>query len=287
MHSDDFHFDLLFDEHAHRPPYLPEPIRQRYGGDWHPLAHQARPYTFINFVTSRDGRVSFAEPGHVGGSDVADFCAADIWLMGLLRAGADAVMMGDGTLRAEPHHLWTSEHIFPAAAEDFAAMRRALGLRPLPLHVFLSLDGEIAPDAAVFHDPRFQIVIATTSHGAPRAAALLRRRAASVQILDLGETSVDLPRLMRLLHTAHSVRSLLCEGGPRVYASMLKAGLVDEEFLTLSPVMIGSEPGKLRPSLVEGVAFAPGTSPRAELISLRRVKDHLFLRSRWTYRHER
>jgi len=86
---------------------------------------------------------------------------------------------------------------------------------------------------------------------------------------------------MAALRHDYGVRTLLCEGGPRVYGSLLGAGLVDDEFLTLSPGVIGSEPGKRRPGLVEGRAFTPQNAPRSALVSLRRAGDHLFLRSRY------
>jgi riboflavin biosynthesis pyrimidine reductase len=67
--------------------------------------------------------------------------------------------------------------------------------------------------------------------------------------------------------------------------ALLQAGLVDEEFLILSPLMVGEALGTPRPSLVEGSAFAPGRAPRSTLVSLRRAGNHLFLRSRWTDHH--
>ena len=51
--------------------------------------------------------MSFSEPGHLGGGDVSGFDERDQWLMGLLRSRADAVMIGDGTMSAEPEQLWT------------------------------------------------------------------------------------------------------------------------------------------------------------------------------------
>jgi 5-amino-6-(5-phosphoribosylamino)uracil reductase len=276
------HFEVLFDQ-ARLPSRLPLPFRQIYGGDWHPLTHPSRPYTFINFVASRDGRISFAEPGHLGGGEVGGFSKADAWLMGLLRAGADAVLVGDGTLRLEPNHIWTSPFIFPSEAEGFAALRQYLELKPLPLHVFLSLRGDLEAPAAVFQQANLHILVATTQWGKEKAETLLKEAKARVEVLKLGEESVDLHALMHLLLNRYQVKSLLCEGGPRVYGSLLKAGLVDEEFLTLSPLMIGSEAGKVRPSLVEGVAFQPGQAPQSKLVSLRREGEHLFLRSRWHY----
>ncbi|HMO59275.1 MAG TPA: dihydrofolate reductase family protein [Roseiflexaceae bacterium] len=278
-------FTLLFDDEAHLPTVLPEPFRQIYQGDWHPLTVADRPYTFVNFVTARDGRVSFAEPGHAGGGDISGFSAPDRWVMALLRAGADAILMGEGTLHSEPDHLWTSAFIFPDDAAAFAELRSYLGHRPQPLHVFLSLEGRLDPAAAVFAQPDIQVVIATTEAGRREAEARLRGCAARIDVLALGETGADLHQLTQILYRQYGIRSLLCEGGPRVYGAMLHAGLIDEEFVTLSPLIIGEHPGKPRPSLVEGAGFAPGQAPRSTLISLRRVQDHLFLRSRWSYHH--
>jgi hypothetical protein len=63
---------------------------------------------------------------------------------------------------------------------------------------------------------------------------------------------------------------------------MLVDGAVDDEFVTLSPVIVGgiATSGARRPSLVEGVGFEPGSSPEAQPISLRRAGDHLMVRSR-------
>jgi 5-amino-6-(5-phosphoribosylamino)uracil reductase len=277
------HFTVLFDEESPEQPHLPAAIREIYQGDWQPLSHPDRPYTFINFVTSRDGRISFAEPGHLSGADVSCFNQPDLWLMGMLRARCDAIMMGDGTLRSEPSHLWTCDFIFPAEREAFLAMRAHFGLAPLPLHVFLSLEGELVADAAVFQHPEMEVIIATTSRGKQEAERRLAGCPARISILDLGSDTVDLPRLMQLLYQQYQIHVLLCEGGPRVYGSMLKAGVLDDEFLTLSPIMLGEEPGKPRPSLVEGSGFAPGTAPTCTILSLRRVGSHLFMRSRWRY----
>ena len=91
-------FTLLFDE-TRPQPSLPEAICAFYAGDWHIPDPKERPYIYSNFVISRDGRVSFNEPGHLGGGEVSGFNPHDRWLMALLRARADAIIMGDNTLR--------------------------------------------------------------------------------------------------------------------------------------------------------------------------------------------
>ena len=144
-------FTLLLDEDAGPGDGLPAAFRRVYGGDWRlPPPAPARPYTYVNFVVSRDGRVSFDEPGQVGGGEVGLFNAHDRWLMALLRARCEAVLVGDNTLRLEPEHLWTPGYICPEDADAFAALRAAEGRRPVPLHVFLSLGGDLPAGAGVF-----------------------------------------------------------------------------------------------------------------------------------------
>ena len=274
-------FTLLFDDDSAPGISLPAPFREIYGGDWRLPPAGTGPYVYANFVVSRDGRVSFGETGHMGGGDVSGFNRHDQWLMALLRTRADAVLVGDNTLRLEPDHLWTAEYICPTDAAAFASLRREERRSPMPLHVFLSLDGRIPADAAALRTGDIRIVVATTKSGSRRASAALAGRA-DADVLSLGEGSVDLARMVGVLSDEYGVRSLLCEGGPRVYGAMLAARQVADEFLTLSPLVIGSRPeGPARPSLVEGVAFGPGDAPTSRLVSLRRAGDHLFLRSRY------
>ena len=277
-------FALLLDEDDGPGDGLPVAFRRVYGGDWRlPPPGAVRPYTYVNFVVSRDGRVSFDEPGHRGGGDISLFDAHDRWLMALLRARCDAVLVGDNTLRLEPEHLWTPEHIFPADAAAFAALRAAEGRRAVPLHVFLSLDGDLPAGAAVFADTQIPVLVATTARGVAPARAALRGRA-NATVRDLGAELVDPVALLATLRRDYGVRALLCEGGPRVYGALLHARQVDDEFLTLSPLVVGNRPpgnGPPRPGLVEGIAFAPGAAPVQRLLGVRRAGDHLFLRSRY------
>ena len=277
-------FEVLLDADAGPGDGLPAAFRRVYGGDWRlPPPGAARPHTYANFVVSRDGRVSFDEPGHRGGGAISLFSAHDRWLMGLLRARCDAVLVGDQTLRAEPEHLWTPEYAFPADAAAFAALRATEGRHATPLHAFLSLDGDLPAGAAILGRPEIPILVATTARGAAPARAALRGRA-NAEVLALGGEQVDPGALMAALRRDYGVRALLCEGGPRVYGALLGAGQIDDEFLTLSPLVVGNRPpgaGRPRPGLVEGVAFAPGAAPLQRLLGVRRAGDHLFLRSRY------
>ena len=82
---------------------LPEELTILYGGDLRFPEHDDRPYVIGNFVSTLDGVVSFEIPGKSGGGDISGFNEADRFIMGLLRASADAVIVGSGTLREVAH----------------------------------------------------------------------------------------------------------------------------------------------------------------------------------------
>ncbi len=273
-------FTVLFDDPDREglalPPeaaahYLPWPIPRRPG----------RPWVYVNFVASHDGRVSFNLPGASGGGEISDFNPNDQWLMGLLRARADAVMVGDNTLRQEPEHLWTPEFIYPREPA-FTELRRAEERSESPLQVIVTLSGQVPVDARIFQRPNLKVVVAGTDSGIAAARTLLAEHS-HISYLILGRDSVDLQALVRLLATRFSIRTLLCEGGPTLHGALVRAGLVDEDFLTISPLVIGNPPGAhARPTLVEGVAFTPGDAPRLHLAGALRAENHLFLRSRYS-----
>ena len=276
-------FRCLFDESPDVGSSLTEELAAVYGAPWRLPARSTRPYVYSNFVVSRDGRVSFAQAGHMSGVDVARFDLHDRWLMALLRSRADAILMGDNTLRIEPDHVWTAEFLWPDDAEAFRAQRRAEGRLPRPVQVFLSLDGDLDTDAAaVFADEASHVVVATTERGAARAGAL-GPTDARLDVLALGKEAVDIPALLDRLQADYGTTTVLCEGGPRAYGSVLAAGCLDDEFLTLSPTVIGAAPDRPRPSLVEGVALPAEAHPLSRPLSLHRAGDMLFLRSRYAF----
>ena len=276
-------FELLFDDSDGTGPALPESFRAVYPAPWRMPTPESRPYVYVNFVLSRDGRVSFNEPGHMSGVDVAGFDQHDQWLMGLLRSRADAILMGDKTLEIEPDHMWTAEFIRPEDATAFTSLRASEGRSPMPLQVFLSLEGDVDVEAArVFAVESAHVVIATTTLGAARLSSR-PEVAARLDVLELGRDSVDVHALLSTLWDDFGVATVLCEGGPRAYGSMLAAGCVDDEFLTLSPVVVGSSADSPRPGLIEGVGFRAASPPYSRPLSLLRAGDLLFLRSRYSF----
>lgn len=244
---------------------LPPGLRRLYGGD----LTLPEPCLYANFVQTIDGVVaipSLPDSNRIvsGGSD------ADRFVMGLLRATADVVLIGGGTLRASARGRWRPETVFPAAAEAYAELRRELGLEAAPRVAILTASGSIPPDRAVLEDAP---IVLTTAVGADRLAGTLP---AGVEIVTLpGEDEVDVTSAVELLRE-RGHRRILSEAGPHVFGSLVERGLVDELFLTVSPLLAGrSERGSF--GLVEGAALLPEPAQPARLRSARAHGSHLFL----------
>jgi riboflavin biosynthesis pyrimidine reductase len=280
IHGPGTPYTLLFDDAPANGPGLPAPFQAIYGGDWSlPDPHIDRPYTFTNFVTSHDGKISFDLPGRDGGGDVSRHAAHDVWLMGLIRARADAIITGGTTLRVAKRHTWTPGTVFPADTDAFAALREHEGRSPLPLLVVVSASGNLPAHAPALHVPGQRLLIATTAAGAERTRQVLADHPAVDYQLG-PDDGIDWAALLVALR-ARGITSLLSEGGARVYGELIKARLIDEVFLTRSPIIVGNPADAPRTSLVEGVAFHPDSPPHLELLSVRRFGSYLFERSRF------
>lgn len=274
--------DTLYERQPAPLSALPVGLATRYGGGL-VLPHNGpggRPYVFANFVETVDSVISFDEPGHASGGDVSGFSEPDRFVMGLLRARADAVIFGSGTLHQDPGHVRIATHIFPDLAQDFAALRQQYGqTEPHPLNVVVSASGQVDLEEPTFHQADVRALIATTPAGeAHLAEATLPPQTEIRAVPGAAGQGVDPAGLLALLGEEYGVRLALHEGGPHLIASFLAAGLLDELFLTLAPQFAGRDAGARRPALLEGHAFAAGAAPWANLLSVKRAGEHLFLR---------
>lgn len=259
-------FEVLY-EAADLPAFdLPPALQGLYGGR---LGFD-EPRVYANFVSTLDGVVaipSLAQSNKLIGDD----SIGDRFVMGLLRALADVVLIGAGTLAGSPHGSWTAEQAHPPSGPAFAELRRRLGRSKAPELAILSGRGSIA----VSHPALRAGALVLTSE--PGAARLRRKLPATSTLVTLGEeTAVDPRRVVEALHE-RGHRLILSEAGPHAFGALAAAGLVDELFLTLSPLLAGSAERTSRYALVEGVDLVP-LRVRGRLLGLRRHDEHLFLR---------
>jgi riboflavin biosynthesis pyrimidine reductase len=155
---------------------LPPVLTSAYGGD----LGFARPCVYANFVASLDGVTALGPEYPSSGSAISGHDPADRFVMGLLRACADVVLIGAGTLRATPGHLWTPAHVCPAAAGGYAALRHGLGRDGDPLLAVVTARGALPAGHPAL---RAGALILTTAAGARR---LRGRLPPACTILDLG-----------------------------------------------------------------------------------------------------
>ncbi|HEY4102501.1 MAG TPA: dihydrofolate reductase family protein [Polyangiaceae bacterium] len=254
--------ELLFEQRELPKFELPSALTELYSG----TLGFASPRVFANFVASLDGVVAL--PGEIeSGQIISGKNAADRFVMGLLRACADVVLIGAGTFRKSPGHLWFPERIYPPGAALFAEARHRLGLHERPRLALVSRSGDIEVSEPALKDA----LIFTTRAGEERLRAHLP---ASTSLIAFEADRVYLSRVLEYLHE-QGLKRVLCEGGPSLFAELVAAGLLDELFLTSAPAMFGRFREDQRKSLASGLDLS-GTS--FELLSARRHGSHLFLR---------
>lgn len=259
---------------------LPAELSNLYGPLQFP-PHAQRPYVIANFVSTLDGVVSLKVPGHAGGGEISGFNPHDRMVMGLLRAVADAVIIGAGTLRSvASDHVWSAAYIFPALAETYQELRSAMGKTEPPLNVVVTGSGKVDLSLRVFQSGEVPVLIVTTAQG----QKLLGEQAlpSSVQVT-VAESAADNQFNARTVLdacVAHLRKSdlILVEGGPHLMGKFFAEKCLDELFLTFAPQVAGRDNSVQRPGFVDGKKFAPEQPLWGALAGAKRAGSHLFLR---------
>jgi riboflavin biosynthesis pyrimidine reductase len=266
----------LYDADGEGHGMLPPELAALYGRLGFP-PHPGRPYVIANFVTSLDGVASLSVPGQAGGGPISGFNPHDRMVMGLLRAAADAVVVGAGTLRSVPSHVWTAPYICPALAGPYQTLRTMLRKPGPPLNVIITGRGEIDPTLRVFQSGEVPVLVVTSPDGSRRIRGFgLPQTIQVVAVEDAGQLSAR-----AILDAVGRVRSsdvLLLEGGPHLLGDFFAESCVDEQFLTLAPQVAGRDGSGERPGFVAGRAFAPEHPLWGTLVSVKRGGNHVFLR---------
>ncbi|MGW2035574.1 dihydrofolate reductase family protein [Streptomyces sp. NPDC001811] len=213
------------------------------------------PYVLLSAAVSLDGYLDDTGPDRLLLSGPADFDRVDA-----VRASADAILVGAGTIRADNPRLLVN-------SAERRADRVARGEPEYPLKVTVTATGDLDPDAKFWHTGGDKIVY-TTDQGAERAA---RRLGRSADVVPLGP-DLDWRALLEHLHDVRGVGRLMVEGGGTVHTQLLHQGLADELQLVLAPLFVG-DPAAPR-------LFGPGAyqSGRLRLLDTRRIEDVVLMR---------
>ncbi len=272
--------ELLFERPAPLGPTrggLGGGLASLYAGDLLVPLRPERPTVIANFVETIDGVIALDRRGRTGGGEVSGFSPTDKFVMGVLRAVADVVLVGAGTVRAAEGTGWTADAIDPARTQLHAELRARLGLAPQPTTMIVTASGDVDPAHRALQDPAVPIVVT----GPPKAIQRLDAAgfAAHVRLAELpfAEGTSTAGALIELASSL-GARVVLSEGGAHLIGELFAARLLDELFVTLSPQVVGRDDEQGRLSLVEGTALWPELPAWATLESVRRAGSHLFLR---------
>jgi riboflavin biosynthesis pyrimidine reductase len=240
--------------------------------------HPGRPYIIGNFVTTLDGVVALGDSAVSGGGEISGFNQHDQMVMGLLRAVADAVIVGAGTLRSAPKHRWTAQRIYPPLANTYQRLRTTMGKTQPPLNVIVTAHGAINLDLPVFQSGEVPVLIVTSTQGEERIREQ-HRPPPSVQVSAVHSAdSISAPAILEAVGRVRQCDLILVEGGPQLMGDFFAGQALDELFLTLSPQIAGRDGTVERPGLVAGKRFAPQHPLWGTLIGVKRAGSHLFLR---------
>jgi len=183
-----------------------------------------RPRVIANFARTVDGKVStrnLTPSGFTSESDLRRLLE--------IRASGDAVMVGRHTLAADTMSMTLRD-------DDLREARQAAGRAAEPLRVIISATGALDPAWKVFTTPGARRVVFTTQ-AMPEAVRSALAPLADLHFLHSDE--LDLAEVLLVLRKDYQVRTVVCEGGPTLFRSLVEIHAVDELRITVGPVIFG------------------------------------------------
>lgn len=218
-----------------------------------------RPFIFINSAMSADGKLSTKERKQVKISGKLDFERVDE-----LRANADAIMVGIGTVLADDPSLTVK-------SPERKAARKAAAKSENPVRIVVDSAARTPLDADIFKKGEGTRIIAVSNSAPAEKVKWLEEKAL---VIRTGAHRVDLTELAAKLKEM-GINTLMVEGGATLNWGMISAGLVDEIYTFVGNLIIG---GKTAPTFTDGEGFSEAELVGLELLSAEKIEDGILLK---------
>ena len=220
----------------------------------------ARPYTIVSCAVSVDGCLDDGSPERLILSGPEDLDEVDE-----LRAWADAILVGAGTIRADNPRLLVRDSARVAA-------RERAGKPPHPLRVTVTATGDLDTSARFFAGPGTPLVYAASA----AVPAAKRKLGDSAVVIDAG-AEPSLAAILTDLHSERMVATLLAEPGSVMARDLLAENLADELRLAIAPFFVGD---KMAPRFAMPAHYPQNPDAPMTLADVRRVGDLVIIRYR-------
>jgi len=200
--------------------------REYFDGPFYLFATPAdRPAISLVFVQTRDGNTGAPNPEDLGGGPTDKHLIYE----GLSRVAADGVLAGASSVG---HSVF-----FTVNHPELVALRLELGFPRHPAQMVISNDGKFDLDARVFTMPDVRVFLLAGDACIKKVADEVARR----PWITLVATNDDLPATFARLRLDHGIGRISAVGGRKTATSLVDAGLVQDIYLTTSPIA-GGEP---------------------------------------------
>jgi 2,5-diamino-6-(ribosylamino)-4(3H)-pyrimidinone 5'-phosphate reductase len=218
-----------------------------------------QPYILVNVAVSADGKLSTRERRQVKISGSDDFDRVDI-----IKSGADAIMVGIGTVLADDPSLTIK-------SPERIAERLSIGRPEHPIRIIIDSKARTPPDAKILHKGPGKRIIAVSSTAPEERIARLRPYA---EIISTGTEEVDLKSFIQMLGD-QGVQKLMVEGGGTLIAGLFTSGLVDQLSIFMGNMIIG---GSSAPTLADGAGWTEsGDFTRLELMKIQQMDQGVLI----------
>ena len=236
-----------------------------------------RPLATVILAISADGKIADAvrSPARFGSANDKAHLEQQV-------AASDAVLFGNGTLQA---YGTTMRVISP----ELVKQRELQGKPPQPVQIVCSRSSQFDPNLRFFQQPvprwlltgqdadtalPFPYRAKDADTGVPFPYAMTNSKFDRIIYAKTAGGEIDWIDAFQQL-ASFGIKRLAILGGGKLVASVLAAGLVDELWLTVCPLILG---GADAPTPVEGEGFLADLAPKLQLLAVKQVGQEVFLR---------